>query len=63
MTAFGKIGKPATRALQNHGIESLEQVSKLTEKELLKMHGVGPKAIRILKENLEEVGLKLTGEE
>jgi predicted flap endonuclease-1-like 5' DNA nuclease len=52
-----KIGMPATNALANIGITTLKQVSKLSEKELLAIHGVGPKAVRILKEAFKEVGL------
>lgn len=51
------IGAPATRAINNIGITRLEQVSKYSEKELLELHGVGPKAIRILKAALAEKGL------
>lgn len=56
--ALPKIGAPATRALNAHGIQSLEQAAVLGEKALLAMHGVGPKAIRILKEAAQEIGLK-----
>lgn len=48
------IGGPATRALEARGITSLEAISKLTEKELASLHGVGPKAIAILKQCLDE---------
>ncbi len=47
------IGGPATRALLQAGIGSLEEVSRRTEAELLALHGVGPKAVRILGEALE----------
>ncbi len=50
------IGGPATRALVRVGITTLEQVAELTEAELKKMHGVGPKAIRILADALHESG-------
>ncbi|TDB90791.1 hypothetical protein E1264_04065 [Actinomadura sp. KC216] len=46
------IGGPATRALVGAGITSLSQVADLTDAELLAMHGVGPKAVRILREAL-----------
>ena len=42
------IGKTAARALQQAGIDSLAKVSEHTEKELLALHGVGPKAIQVL---------------
>ena len=52
-----KIGKPATRALTIAGYIKLEQLTKVTESEILKLHGIGPKAVRILKESLNEKGL------
>lgn len=42
------IGKPATRALLGAGVRSLADVARLTEADLLALHGVGPKAVRIL---------------
>jgi hypothetical protein len=44
------IGKPATRALGGAGVTTLAQVAELTDAELLAMHGVGPKAVRLLRE-------------
>lgn len=51
------IGSPATRALSYANISHLEQLTKVSAEELLKLHGVGPKAIRLLKEALEGKGL------
>jgi len=45
------IGKPAMRALQAVGIKTLQQAVSLSDEELLKLHGVGPKAVRILRES------------
>lgn len=53
-----KISEPAHRALKGIGIETLEQLAQYTEKDLLALHGFGPKALGILKENLEEIGLR-----
>jgi hypothetical protein len=53
------IGKAATRALANAGLTTLDQVATRTRAELLAMHGVGPKAVRILAETLEEKGMSL----
>lgn len=44
------IGKPALRALYAAGITRLKQAAKLSDKQLLALHGVGPKAVRILRE-------------
>jgi hypothetical protein len=43
-----EIGKTAARELSLNGITSLKQVARHSRKELLAIHGVGPKAIRIL---------------
>jgi hypothetical protein len=51
------IGNPATRALKAAGYSQLKQLTQVTEAELLKLHGVGPKAIRILRETLEAKGM------
>lgn len=53
------IGRPALRALRGAGISTLEEVAARSEKELLALHGVGPKAIRILDEALRERDLSL----
>ncbi len=45
-----KIGQPATRALNAAGVYTLEQVANVSDDELLKLHGVGVKAIRILRQ-------------
>lgn len=52
------IGRPANAALVNLGITTLEQVAASSERELLAIHGVGPKAVRILGEALAERGLR-----
>jgi DNA-directed RNA polymerase alpha subunit len=57
-TGFSKgIGKPATRALHAAGYTQLDELTAIREKELLKLHGVGPKAVGILRLALEEKGL------
>lgn len=54
------IGKPATRALLAAGVTTLEEVAQWTERDLLDLHGVGPKAIRILAEKLQQEGTSLS---
>ena len=51
------IGNPARSALAEAGITRLGQLTKISEKELLKLHGVGPKATRLLREALAIRGL------
>ena len=54
---FPKIGAPATRALEAAGYSRLEQLTKISEAELGQLHGMGPKALGILRETLKEKGL------
>jgi hypothetical protein len=53
------MGAVAPRGLIQSGIASMQQATKYTEKELLRIHGVGPKALRILKEELKKQKLSL----
>jgi hypothetical protein len=48
------IGGPATRALVQRGWTTYEQLSRVTRRELLALHGVGPKAVRILEAELAQ---------
>lgn len=51
------LGAPARRALQNAAITNLQQLSTYSEAEILKLHGIGPASIPILKESLTANGL------
>ena len=53
---FPNIGAPATRALEVEGYTNLKQLTKVSEVELGQLHGVGPKAVRILREALKAKG-------
>ena len=44
-----KLSAPARRALENAGIDSLEKLATYSEKELLKLHGIGKSTIPVLK--------------
>lgn len=52
-----RLGRPARRALAHHGYTHYDQLPAVTAAELLRLHGVGPKAIRILREELGARGL------
>ncbi len=54
---FPKTSKPAERALVAAGYTRLEYLTNVTETELGKLHGMGPKALGILKAALAEKGL------
>lgn len=51
------ISAPARRALENAGIKTIVQLSKWTEKEISKLHGMGPNALGKLKAVLKSEGL------
>lgn len=51
------IGRVAARELALAGYTRFEQFTGVTAKQLLSLHGVGPKAIRILEQELKERGL------
>jgi hypothetical protein len=53
------IGAPATRALTAAGYTELGQLAGVPAAELGKLHGVGPKALRLLQEALQRRGMSL----
>ena len=55
---LAKLSAPARRGLEHNGITTHEKLSTYSEKEILKLHGVGPSAIPVLKRELEAIGLQ-----
>jgi predicted Fe-Mo cluster-binding NifX family protein len=56
------IGRPALRALRAAGIDRLSEVARRREEELLALHGVGPKAVRLLRAEQAEHGVRPAGD-
>jgi len=52
-----KLAAPARRALDNAGIHSLAQLTKLSEADVKQLHGIGPNALEALRRALAEQGL------
>ncbi|MGA0558763.1 helix-hairpin-helix domain-containing protein [Larkinella sp. VNQ87] len=52
-----KLAKPTQRALAGAGIHTLEQLAQYSEKEFLQLHGIGKKALQVLKTALAEQNL------
>ena len=50
-------GNPARRALEAAGYTRLEQLAGVRSADLAKLHGVGPKVLRVLAEALAARGL------
>lgn len=60
---LSKLSSPARSALLHYkGIDTLDKLSKYTEKEILGLHGMGKASIPILRKALEEKGLKFKDE-
>lgn len=53
-TPLPRIGAPATRALDAAGFRCLEDLDGASRKALLALHGVGPRALRILDETMAD---------
>jgi predicted RecB family nuclease len=51
------LGAPARRALENHNVTTLEQLSKYSEVEILKFHGMGKASLPKLREALKAEGM------
>lgn len=52
------IGAPAAHALADAGINSVDDLVQWTERDLLALHGVGPKAVRLLRDVMTDRGLE-----
>jgi DNA-directed RNA polymerase alpha subunit len=57
------LAKPAKRALANAGVHDLDQLADKTESELLKLHGMGQKALGQLRLALADKGKAFAVEE
>lgn len=53
------LAAPARRALENEKIESLEILAQYSEKELLKLHGIGKSSIPLIVAQLTAQGMTL----
>jgi hypothetical protein len=51
------LSKPAQRALAEAGYSRLDQLAKVSEAEIKKLHGIGPKGIDLLRRALSTNGL------
>ena len=56
------LAQPARRALAGAGYTKLDQLSKIRESEFKKLHGIGPNALKQLREALAAKELSFTEE-
>ncbi|WP_047986506.1 RNA polymerase alpha subunit C-terminal domain-containing protein [Ornithinibacillus californiensis] len=54
---LSKLSSPARNALVREGVETLHKLSSYSEKEILRLHGIGPASLPVLRTSLEEEGL------
>ncbi len=54
---FARLSAPARRALANAGIAKLKDLTRFSEADLLRLHGIGPSAMPILRAALKKVKL------
>jgi len=54
---LSKLSSPARNALIHKEIDTLQKLSTYTEKEILKIHGIGPASLPIMRNSLKEEGL------
>ncbi|MGG6313975.1 RNA polymerase alpha subunit C-terminal domain-containing protein [Paenibacillus macerans] len=51
------LANPARRALEHEGITTLQQLASYSEREILRLHGMGPRSMPILRDALQSQGL------
>jgi hypothetical protein len=54
---FPKLSAPAQRALAAAGVQQLKDLTKFSETEVKKWHGIGPNAMKSLRQAMDEKGL------
>jgi hypothetical protein len=60
---FERLAKPAQRALAGAGYRTLPQLTRVPESEIAALHGIGPNALKVLRETLAEHGLSFASGE
>ena len=58
MSAFPFLAAPARRALANAGIEEFADLARIGEAELAALHGMGPNAMRKLRDAMAARGAR-----
>ena len=51
------LSNPARNAMLHSGIDTIDKLSTYTEKEILKLHGIGKASLPIFRKALEDKGL------
>ncbi len=51
------LSNPARNTLLHHGIDTIGKLAEFSEKEILKLHGMGKASLPVLRESLADQGL------
>jgi hypothetical protein len=62
-TDLPKLAAPARRALVGAGHTRLEDLTKVKESEVMRLHGMGPNAMEVLRKALGERGLSFAADD
>jgi DNA-directed RNA polymerase alpha subunit len=54
---LARLSSPARNALEHAGIKTLTELSQYSERDILALHGMGPKSLPILRQALSDAGL------
>ncbi|MCU6711386.1 RNA polymerase alpha subunit C-terminal domain-containing protein [Paenibacillus sp. J5C_2022] len=54
---LSQLSNPARRALEHEGITTLQKLSEYTERDILRLHGIGPSSMPKLRDALQSQGL------
>ncbi|MGX9134923.1 hypothetical protein ACWV26_11155 [Rummeliibacillus sp. JY-2-4R] len=52
------VAKPGIRALNSAGLYTIADLSKIEEKELMALHGMGKRTLEVLRKEMEQQGIK-----
>ena len=58
-----RTSRPAQDALKEGGYHTLGDLTRSTERDVLRLHGMGPKALGILRQVMQEHGLSFATED
>jgi len=51
------LGAPARNALEHAGISTLTELARHSERQILALHGMGPKSLPVLRQALQDAGM------
>jgi DNA-directed RNA polymerase alpha subunit len=59
---LSKLSNPARSAMEANGITTITELANYSEREILKLHGIGPRSLPTLRQALVDAGLSFKDE-